>query len=130
MLERLAQRGGGEIRQALAANPKTPLHVIKDIITRESLLGMRGAAENPDLPEEFYIELFFEDDELISRALAGNPTTPLDMLRLLVDSQCELTKSRAEANLLARSGIEDRVNRAYAFRGRDVPSGSCELLSA
>ena len=78
---------------------------------------MRGAAENPDLPEEFYIELFFEDDELISRALAGNPTTPLDILRLLVDSQCELTKSRAEANLLARSGIEDRVNRAAAAPG-------------
>lgn len=110
LLERLAQRGEGKTRQALAANPKTPLHVIKDIISRESLLGKRGAAENPGLPEEFYNDLFFEDDELVGRALAGNPNTPLDILSLLAESQYELTKSRAEVNLLARSGIHAELN--------------------
>ncbi len=106
LLVKLAKRGEWKTREAVAANPKTPLHVIKDLISRESVMGRRGAALNPALPQEIYWELLSDDDELVGRSLASNTSTPKEILHQLIDSSYEITSRQAQENLLKRASKE------------------------
>lgn len=104
VLEKLAKRGDAKIRQAVAANPRTSLSVVKQLIARESVMGRRGAAENPSLPSDLYHDLFHSSaDELTHRALAHNPSTPDEILLELADSEYELTREAVTATMANRA---------------------------
>jgi hypothetical protein len=106
LLVKLAKRGEWKTREAVAANPKTPLHVIKDLIDCESVMGRRGAAQNPELPEEIYWELWSDSDELVGRSLASNPSMPREIVHRLTESSYEITSRLALENLLIRETKE------------------------
>jgi hypothetical protein len=106
LLVKLAKRGEWKTREAVAANPITPLHVIKDLIDCESVMGRRGAAQNPELPEEIYWKLYSSSDELVERSLASNPSTPKEIVHRLTESSYEITSRLALENLLIRETSE------------------------
>ena len=129
LLVKLAKRGESKTREAVAANPKTPLHVIKDLIGRESVMGRRGAALNPALPEEIYWELLSDYDELVGRSLASNPSTPQEILQLLTESSYEITSRLALENLCRKTNedngsMPDNDNTSIANSGQSIPSDS------
>lgn len=123
VLEKLANRGDGQIRQAVASNPMAPLDVVRCLITPENIMGRRGAAVNPSLPEDIYANLLLDSDEMISRGLAANPGLPTHMLHHLTNSPCDLTSRHAKESLAKKASrtptTEDDLDARRALLNRD-----------
>jgi hypothetical protein len=102
-----------------------PLDIVRFLITPENIMGRRGAAVNPSLPEYVYANLLLDPDEKIGRGLAANSGLPTHMLHYLVNSACDLTRRFAKESLAKRTsqhstGEEDiDVRRHLLNRGDD-----------
>jgi hypothetical protein len=103
VLAKLAFKGDGQIRQAVASNPMAPLDIVRFLMTPDNIMGRRGAAANPSLPEDIYANLLLDSDEKISHGLAANSGLPTHMLHCLANSECDLTSRFAKDTLAKRT---------------------------
>ena len=78
-LEKIYAKYGDKVIEALCANPNTPAIMIETF----SKLGRYDTriAANPNTPTEILIAYFNQEDDGLNRALASNPSMPIEYLQ-------------------------------------------------
>jgi hypothetical protein len=78
-LEKIYAKYGDKVIEALCANPNTPAIMIETF----SKLGRYDTriAANPNTPTEILIAYFNQEDDGLNKALASNPSMPIEYLQ-------------------------------------------------
>jgi len=91
-------------RWAVAKNPHTPVEVLTFLANDTINLVRALVATNPSTPPTV-LEKFFTDEKIVRDGLSGNPSTPLKLLKILVDDADKMVRMRLAEN----SSVNDDI---------------------
>ncbi|MFN3266595.1 MAG: hypothetical protein ACK41E_07125 [Deinococcales bacterium] len=83
LLKKLARDEAWQVRQAVAANPKTPPVVLTKLATDLDRDVREAVAKNPSTPSKPLQVLLADSQEEVALAARQNPSTPPEVLQLL-----------------------------------------------
>jgi hypothetical protein len=84
-------------RWAVAKNPHTPSDVLKNLAGDSVNLVRALVATNPKTPPSV-LEKFFNDEKIVRDGLSGNPSTPIKILKILVNDADKMVRMRLAEN--------------------------------
>jgi len=74
------------IRYAVASNPWTPLEILQSLATDSYIYVLAAVASHPNSSDELLMAIDYSND-IVARALAGNPRTPEPLLQKLAQTK-------------------------------------------
>ena len=93
----------------VAANPSTPVEVLKKLAGDRNCDVRAIIARNPNTPTEILeILVKLSEDEYyddVRDAVAGNPSTPVEVLKKLAEDEYGFIRYKAKENLKNQHGI-------------------------
>ena len=107
LLENLAVHANDVVAKTIAANPKAPPGLVKELVSKHGINARRGAAEHPLLSDEDYWDLFVRGDDLVAQALALNTGISDDLLARLKESDCADVRTNAHCSFESRHGCSN-----------------------
>lgn len=84
-------------RWAVAKNPHTPSDVLERLAKDEVNLVRALVATNPGTPSPV-LEKLFSDEKIVRDGLSGNPSTPMKILKILVNDADKMVRMRLAEN--------------------------------
>jgi len=84
-------------RWAVAKNPHTPQDVLVALAKDEINLVRALVATHPNTPSAV-LEAFFSDEKIVRDGLSGNPSTPVKILKILVNDSDKMVRMRLAEN--------------------------------
>lgn len=123
-----------EVRFAVAANPNTPLEMVREFATQAAVVRA-GAARSPNADEALLRTLAVDDEPMVRASVAGNEHTPGDLLKKLARDEAFDVREKAALNQntpgpeLARLATDWGLRiRIFASRNPSTPDEALDLL--
>lgn len=83
VLETLATDKNDWVRETVAGNKNTPIHILKQLAKDEDAMVRAGVAERENLPHYLFEQLASDERSRVRYEVAKNPNTPTEILEIL-----------------------------------------------
>jgi len=120
LLIELADSNDMGSRWAVAKNPHTPVEVLERLSKDKVNLVRALVATNPKTPSRI-LESLFSDEKIVRDGLSGNPSTPLNLLKVLSDDKDKMVRMRLAEN---PSATEDILNKLLKDSDKNISKAS------